>query len=180
VISLVRASFAFVLLAGARHFVHNRGASPAILSSKSVPVAASRPAPGPSPAAVPLAPSAIGDPHHVTVPAPAELTPDMINTTYYEWARREPEDALVSATRIDDPRFRRVAIQSALSGWARKDPSTLAETALAFPDGEEKTAALTKAFRAWMIQDPKIAGDWLQAHPGQVTIAESVFRTAGQ
>jgi hypothetical protein len=108
--------------------------------------------------------------------APPRLSSESVNATFYEWARREPEDALAAATQFGDDATRELAIQSALSGWARTDPAALADTALAFPDGEEKTAALTKAFRAWMIQDPKLAGDWIQAHPAQLAIAESVFR----
>jgi hypothetical protein len=114
---------------------------------------------------------------HVLGPGSESIGPETINTRFYEWARAEPEEALVAATHIRHATLRRLAIHSALSGWARKDPSTLAETALAFPDGEEKTAAFTQAFRAWMIADPKLAGDWFHAHPEQLAIAEPAFRT---
>lgn len=125
-------------------------------------------------------PSPIAVSTRVIAPGSETFSPETINARFYDWARAEPEEALVAATHIHQPGVRRLAIQSALSGWARKDPSTLAETALAFPDGEEKTAAFTKAFRAWMVDDPKVAGAWLQAHPEQLALAEQVLRTASR
>lgn len=101
---------------------------------------------------------------------------DFLITTYHEWARRQPEPAFTSATKIQDPIARETAIQSALSGWARTDPQGLAELALKRPDGPEKTAALTKALREWMHRDPWKAGDWIAAHESTIAIAEKMFR----
>ncbi len=108
---------------------------------------------------------------------PTRFQRDLIIAAFHEWGCRQPEQAFAAAAKVPDAPARDLAVQSVLSGWARTDPVALVDAALAFPDGAEKNAALTKAFRAWMVRDPQRAGDWILAHPGELAIAETVFRT---
>jgi hypothetical protein len=107
--------------------------------------------------------------------APEAVRRDLVIAAYHDWGRRQPEQAMLAATRVADPAARQFALQSVLSGWARSHPEELAETALAFPEGDEKSAALTKALRAWMIKDPGQAGDWILTHQAAVPVAENLF-----
>lgn len=107
--------------------------------------------------------------------APVAVRRDLVIAAYHDWGLRQPEQAMLAATRVADPAARQFALQSVLSGWARSHPEELAETALAFPEGDEKSAALTKALRAWMIKDPGQAGDWILTHQAAVPVAENLF-----
>lgn len=107
--------------------------------------------------------------------APEGMRRDLVIAAYHDWGRREPEQALLSATHVADATVRQFALQSVLSGWARSHPEELAEAALTFPEGAEKSAALTKALRAWMIKDPWQAGDWILTHQVAMPVAENFF-----
>ncbi len=101
--------------------------------------------------------------------------PGWIISAYSNWARQQPEVAVLAATDLDEPEQRSTAFRAAIYAWAETDPKALVEYAEGFPEGEEKSFALVAALRAWRQREPQAAKAWMAKSgpiPGMKTIEE--------
>ena len=82
----------------------------------------------------------------------------LLDVGFGQWARYEPEDAVVATLDLVDQRERSRAWSVAIAAWAETEPSSLAEFAEALPDGEERLRArVALAFCALSLPAPAAA-----------------------
>lgn len=105
--------------------------------------------------------------------------PFLLKSAFYEWAQREPADALAAVATVEDPALREQARAEVFNGWARADSRALAEFALQQPAGPTRATALAEALPHWVEKDPEAAADWIERHDSGPEFDDGTAAVAG-
>ena len=84
-----------------------------------------------------------------------------LNSAYYQWAMRQPEQALKSFGAIIDPATRGTTFLGLAAGWAEANPAAVASYALRLPAGADRAEALGQMLAQWTTRDPLTASEWM-------------------
>lgn len=108
-----------------------------------------------------------------------EKFPFLLRSAFYQWAQRDPADALAALETVDDPGLRQQARAEVFNGWARADSRALAQYALTLSDATDRAAALSEALPHWVEKDPEGATDWIQNHDSGPEFDDGAAALAG-
>ncbi len=90
-----------------------------------------------------------------------EKHPFLLKSTFFQWARNQPERALAELEKISDPAARNLARTEAIAGWAWADARAVAEFAMQLPSGVDRSQMLAEALPLWVERDPQGASEWI-------------------
>ena len=90
-----------------------------------------------------------------------ENRPAWLNAAYYQWAMRQPEQALKAFGAITDPAVRSTTFLGLTAGWAEANPAAVASYALHLPAGSDRAEALSQMLSQWATRDPLTASEWM-------------------
>ena len=91
----------------------------------------------------------------------AENSGAWVNAAYFQWALREPEQAINAFEKITGPEQRRAALEGLAAGWTTTNPVAMATYLLKMESSEDRAEVLGQTFTQWVNRDPASASEWL-------------------